>query len=454
MARDYLSAAGRTGPDGHEKCGQDAAPSFLEQTRYDDALRARLRDAFFHSFGRQPTEEEIENLVRKEFARVSDRLRSLPLRKGGRPAYAPIVPVSVAGASERDPAPMVPQAEPAKAGQSWLSNHQLREAEAAFAYANSQGIDSVFDAVRWYRDHRETLINAPLVPQCVDEFLCAKRGKGCAPMTLLGYRSKLERFAQAYANRRPAEISPRELGRWMVERSPHPRTRLDWWMTLSTFFSWCRAMRYAVENPVPNALSRPKPARGSQLVLTPVEARRILRMVRDTDQMGFWILALFAGLRTEEIRRLQHANARWNLIRLRAEVIDLPEEIAKTYARRIPILPVLRPWLELARERRVPFLPSSHYLKCRRLRNRVLELRTAALDRHHHQNTPEYRPPIWGFNIARRSFITYRVASGQVSYAELANEVGNSESILRRHYFRHATRKDAEEYFSLTPDRL
>ncbi|MBA4135847.1 MAG: hypothetical protein C0518_00860 [Opitutus sp.] len=213
-------------------------------------------------------------------------------------------------------------------------------------------------------------------------------------------------------------------------------------------------MRFVHENPVPLGLSRPKPPRGSQLVFTPLEVRRILRLVRDTDQLGFWVLAVFAGLRTEEIRRLQRFNHRWNLVRLRSAVIDLPHEIAKTYARRVPILPVLRPWLEIVAARRLPFFPPSHYVNCRRLRNRVLAPRTAAFDEKHRGDQSKIPPSRWAFNIARRTYISYRLASGDANYAELSHEVGNSEAMLREYYVRHVTREDAKIFFALTPDRI
>jgi hypothetical protein len=62
--------------------------------------------------------------------------------------------------------------------------------------------------------------------------------------------------------------------------------------------------------------------------------------------------------------------------------------------------------------------------------------------------------PIWGFNVGRRSFITYKLALAASSYAEIAREAGNSETIIRTHYERGASRDDAVEFFSLSVRRV
>ena len=422
-----------------------SSPSFLEQRRIDDTLRAMLRRTLFHALGREPTEAELDVQVRREFAELSRQLRS---------GFAVRAADEESGLALAGPPP---PARKTAAGDvvagTWLSPAQLKEAEATAWYTQTQGIPSVLEAVRWYHVHHGGLECAAALLQCVDEYLCVKRAEGCAPMTLAGYRSKLERFARAFPGHRPSDVSANELGRFIVA-APHPRTRRDWWQTLYSFYAWCWRMKYVAENPLPQALAKPKPPPGSALVLTPAETKAILRSTKHTDQIGFWALALFAGLRTEEIRRLQAHPARWALVRLRSQAIDLPDEVAKTHARIVPILPVLRPWLELVKEGDLPFFPPSHYMKCRRLRNAVLEDRCGPLTARHRATNPQVRPPIWAFNIARRSYISYRLACAGANYAELSHEVGNSEAMIRQHYFRHVSRQAARAYFSLTPDRV
>ena len=53
-----------------------SSPSFLEQSRIDDTLRAMLRRTLLHALSREPTEAELDVQVRREFAELSRRLRS------------------------------------------------------------------------------------------------------------------------------------------------------------------------------------------------------------------------------------------------------------------------------------------------------------------------------------------------------------------------------------------
>ena len=404
------------------------APSFLDQRRIDDTLRAMLRRSLFRAIGREPTEGELDVQVRREFSELSRQLRGGVVSQGGgefRPAE--LIVRKAAGDEEGD-----------GGDKTWLSPAELREAEATASYAKAQGIPSVLEAVRWYHAHHGGLGVAAALPQCVDEYLCVKQAEGLAEMTLAGYRSKLDRFAKAFPSRRPAEVSPDEIGRF-IALAEHPTTRRDWWQTLFTFFGWCERMKYAPENPLPQALSKPNRIPSAALVLTPGEARAILRAAKHTDQVGFWVLGLFAGLRTQEIRRLQEYPDPWSLVRMSSRVIDLPNEVAKVHSRRIPILPVLGAWLKWVRRRDVPFFPKNHYVKCRRLRNAVMQERCDPMTARHRETKPNVKAPIWAFNVARRSYISYRLARPGANYAAISDEVGNSESVIRAHYARHVT---------------
>jgi hypothetical protein len=58
------------------------------------------------------------------------------------------------------------------------------------------------------------------------------------------------------------------------------------------------------------------------------------------------------------------------------------------------------------------------------------------------------------YNIARRSFLSYRLALPGASYAEVSNEAGNNEAILRKYYRRKVTRQEAVQYFGLRSNKV
>ena len=57
-------------------------------------------------------------------------------------------------------------------------------------------------------------------------------------------------------------------------------------------------------------------------------------------------------------------------------------------------------------------------------------------------------------NLGRRTYISCRLALPGASFAAVANDVGNSEYLIRRHYYQKVTAAAAAEYFRITPDTL
>jgi len=53
--------------------------------------------------------------------------------------------------------------------------------------------------------------------------------------------------------------------------------------------------------------------------------------------------------------------------------------------------------------------------------------------------------------MARRSYISYRIALSGASYAHVSDEAGTTGRLLRSEYYRKASKEDAERYFSLKP---
>lgn len=188
---------------------------------------------------------------------------------------------------------------------------------------------------------------------------------------------------------------------------------------------------------------RPRRIAGKGSIYTPEEARELLRRARNTDQLGFWVLSLFAGMRTSEIERMQVLASPWSLVRLSDAVIEVPASFTKSRRRAIRMTPVLREWLRVLRREGGAFHPPKDGAK------KIRCLRYAVLH--------EFRGPrrlTGASNMGRRSFISYRLALARASYAEVAATAGNSEHVIRKYYRRPVTRESARAYFRLTPARV
>ena len=100
-------------------------------------------------------------------------------------------------------------------------------------------------------------------------------------------------------------------------------------------------------------------------------------MTKNSDQIAFWTLSLFAGMRRHEIERLHTHPSPWKVIDLKRGIIDLTDEPCARNRREITILPVLRAWLSWIKAFEVPFYPPNHWEKFRLVRASVLGHRYA-----------------------------------------------------------------------------
>jgi integrase len=269
------------------------------------------------------------------------------------------------------------------------------------------------------------------------EYLWSKTNAGRRPETLKGYRVALETFCQRFGERQPYTITSSEVLSFLQHWEQN-NTRVSWYRRLFTFFGWLVTKKYVFENTVARAGEKPLPDGGHGQLYTPAEARAILTIAWATDQLGFWVLSLFAGMRTCEIQRLEGHPERWLLVRLAEGVIEIPAAYAKNRRRVIPMNRPLKAWLHIIKARDLPFYPRNALEKVRRVRREVLAKSRAV-------------PVCRTFNMGRRSYINYSLAQPGASYAEVAAAAGNSEPVIRKYYRRHLRCEDAQAYFALTP---
>ncbi len=409
--------------------------SVAECTELDrDRVRRIIERSFLRVRGAHPTEEQIAALMAAEEA-----ARAKPWRKGtDTPSFPPAVDVRPVATA------------PLRQAQTWLSDDGLREAEAARAWADQHGIDSVVEALQWFMRHSPPALHAPPLENCIEEYLIVRRCEGVSERSLVAYRPTLARFARAFGGRRAATIAPKETAAYLMHWL-NPATRRTRWSILATFFNWAKRMGYVVENPISRGMCVPRVPPPERFVLTVAEAREILRRAKGTDTIGYWVLSMFAGLRTQEIRGLQSLPDPWGAFRFGTGIIDLPAALSKTGQRTVPISPVLRQWLRWMQRHHRPLMPVSWWRKTHALRQEVFKSRLQSAAR---PGLISAGADPRGYNVGRRSYVSYRLALPDVSFADVTHEVGNTEPTMRKHYYRRVSRRHAVQYFALTPERI
>ena len=172
---------------------------------------------------------------------------------------------------------------------------------------------------------------------------------------------------------------------------------------------------------------------GEVQIWTPEEAKLLLDQALP-EELPFFAIAMFSGIRTCEICRMD-----WSQVRPHPDPDESHIEVKaagskKQLGRRIvPILPALAAFLEktgVPKSGRI--VPNSNM----QTRQELLALRTG-LD--------------WKYNSCRHSFGSYRMADIKNVY-QVAEEMGNSPAMVKKHYFQAVTKAEATRFWAIRPN--
>jgi integrase len=196
--------------------------------------------------------------------------------------------------------------------------------------------------------------------------------------------------------------------------------------------------KYLAENPALRL--EPRFTKRSGVETLPIQAvERMLRIAEDRmpELLPFLTIALFTGVRVEEIGRL-----RWSDFNSADKILVIKAEISKTGKRRfIPLADNHLAWLSLISgrpEKRVLALTPTMLRNRRRKLWRLMRAEDATLPRH--------APP----NCLRHAFSSYHLAKYD-NIAELCRQSGHSSVVMFDHYHHAVTRSDADRYWQITP---
>lgn len=274
------------------------------------------------------------------------------------------------------------------------------------------------------------------VEDAVGRFLADKGGAGLRPRSLGQMRFLLGRLVAGLGGRAVSSIGAGDLVGLLSDLRPAPVARNNFRRCWASFFRWAEASGFCVGNPA-LAVSRAIEERKAPGVLTVDEAGRLLAAaVRDRsgvrDLVPFLALGLFAGLRTDEICRLD-----WSAVDLGAGLVRVGSAVEKTrVGRLVPIVAPLGAWLRLCSRRRGRVVGCSESTRARALASlRVVAGLVGG----------------WPANALRHSFASYRLAvlgdAGRV-----ATELGHtSTEMLFRHYRALVTPAAGRRFFALSP---
>lgn len=202
---------------------------------------------------------------------------------------------------------------------------------------------------------------------------------------------------------------------------------------LSALFSFAIRSKIVSQNPLEEVAESLRSETTPPRILTPEQCRALLLHCLERPRTLAWfILGLFCGLRPSEAER-----TRWEDIRFQTGTLIVHGRNSKTRRHRIIELhPTANRWLSEAQSAgsELPIHPQPTRRAIRRLR-------------------PDLGLDSWPPDVLRHSCASYSLALSQ-DFTKTAWQLGNSEKVLLRHYYRLTDRETAEQFWNLTPENL
>lgn len=205
------------------------------------------------------------------------------------------------------------------------------------------------------------------------------------------------------------------------------QTRRNVLTKLKQFLNWCVGEQLLPTNPASSlSVSVEASVPEAYTVDQVMEVLRMTNVEAHQSVRSYVVLGLFAGLRPTEAQRLT-----WNEVMLDQELLSiLPDRTKVKRARLVRLNPTVMAWLRLC-DPHQPLIP-------------------VGFDRRFRTFQRCLRFP-WIPDGLRHTFATYHLSVHQ-NRAQLAEHMGNSVSVLGRHYVRPVRLVEAERFWRLLPN--
>lgn len=284
--------------------------------------------------------------------------------------------------------------------------------------------------LRWKAEHKRDVA----VPDLVKRLLASKRTKGRSAKTVRGLEYTLSRFADAFPCQ-VHQLSRLGVEAWLDGQNVGPRR---WNNLLADIIALVRFGRRdgAVSSEItPVEKIERKKVTHKVDTYTPAELEKLLGAVWK-EWRPVIVFGAFCGLRPEEIcpeKESGKDGIRWEHVLWDKNKVDVPAEIGVRSRRRrfAPLTDAARAWLEPYRDKKGP----------------------VAFERRFWHYLPQLKKASgveWRFDALRHSFASYRLALTSDVQA-LALEMGNSPTIIFRHYLSLKFEDEAKRWFSIRP---
>ena len=286
----------------------------------------------------------------------------------------------------------------------------------------------IVDAARFYSRHHGRGVTRKSVAAGVDAMIAIKTAKGVSQVYLADLRYRLGVFKEAF-HCDVNVLAPDDVAGFFERLRLSPRSYNNFLRTVRTFLTFAQKQGWlSKETDLLARLENRSEKRAPVEIFTPSQLTALLKNA-SRELAPCFALAAFAGLRAEEILRLD-----WADVERRPGFIEVAAHKAKTATRRIlPISENLARWLAIAPRNEHRLWQHSKAWFFEAMRNAASDAKIK-----------------WKQNALRHSFISYRLAEIQ-DVNRVALEASTSPQMIFRHYRELATPEQARTWFSISP---
>lgn len=288
------------------------------------------------------------------------------------------------------------------------------------------------DAVEYFTRHlsNEAIRQAkPFVRELADQWEKYKRAdKTVTPRYLNEVHSQILFIKRKLGDLKPDDIKRNDIDLLLKGLDVSNNTRRKHRLFIGMFFKWAIDEGHIATNPATGIKFKSEEYQGRWY--SPEQTKKLLRYVVETnmDLVGYFALAIFAGLRPTEGTRVQ-----WDDFNEKTHQLLVRK--GKTAARHVDLEPVALAWIKYHRDNTTKDGP---FVNVTNLENRMKVIRKAVFNGE------------WIQDGLRHGFGTYYKALTK-DIEKVADQMGNSVAVVKRHYARAIPADECQVFWALTP---
>ena len=321
-----------------------------------------------------------------------------------------------------------------------LSPEKLAKCETAIIKLGDDW-DRIVEAVDYWLKHGKALAvkESVRLDEAFNQFVTWVDASTLRDHSKKNLKRRVKVFITSNRNVYVSEVTPDTIDKFLKNRTVSLTAKDNDRRAVSRFFSWCieRERRWIAMNPC-REVKVEKPEASAPAILALDECAALLKAAQKHKRGAlapYVALCLFGGIRPFEASRLT-----WQQINLDDGEIRLEGNQTKTgTTRTITVCPTLKAWLKEYKGK--PIFPQNW-------RRDFDTIKRAAGYGKPTEKHPKLKA--WPLDVMRHTAISHYFRETG-SYGRTAEQFGNSESIIKKHYQSRVSSAETKQFYALRP---